>query len=150
MSEYIPKMSDDEIRTQLAFVQELMASRQPDFVIGDDYLRRWWVIPRNYHSNIYLHEILRDDQDRDLHNHPWDSVSMILQGGYKEITPEGEFIRRAGDVVHRKASDFHRLEMIGGKPCITLFHTGPAINDWGFDTKIGFVPWREYMEGVGQ
>ncbi|MGE4307333.1 MAG: hypothetical protein AB7E24_25275 [Novosphingobium sp.] len=30
--------------------------RSPDFVIGDNYLRRWWVVPRNRFCNAYLHE----------------------------------------------------------------------------------------------
>lgn len=38
----------------------------PDFVIGDDYLRRWWVIPRNPYANVYLHEILHSDEGRDF------------------------------------------------------------------------------------
>jgi hypothetical protein len=66
--------------------------REPDFVIGADspggpYMRRWWIIPRNRFLNIYLHQILRDDDDRALHDHPWWNVSIILRGGYFECTP---------------------------------------------------------------
>lgn len=46
--------------------------RLPDFVIGDDpdrpYLRRWWIVPRNEYCNVYLHEILRSDDDRAGHD----------------------------------------------------------------------------------
>jgi hypothetical protein len=49
-------------------------NRQPDFVIGGPaapYLRRHWLIPRNRFFNIYVHEFLRSDDDRALHDHPW-------------------------------------------------------------------------------
>src|SRR3546814_4215417 len=64
--------------------------RPPNFVIGgqqDPYMRRWWVIPRNRFINIYLHQVLRPDDDRALHDHPWINLSIILDGGYWEITP---------------------------------------------------------------
>jgi hypothetical protein len=48
--------------------------RRPDFIIGgadNPYLLRWWIIPRNRWCNVYLHKILRDDDPRALHDHPW-------------------------------------------------------------------------------
>ena len=119
----------------------------PHFVIGDHYLERWYVLPRNERCNVYLHRICHSDDDRALHDHPWPNVSVILSGTYKEITPEGEFTRTAGDVVHRSAKDRHRLIVDGDKPVVTLFVTGPAERDWGFwcgpdgDT---FVHWRDF------
>jgi hypothetical protein len=62
--------------------------RDPDFVIGRagrPYLRRWWVIPRNRWFNIYLQEILQDDDDRALHDHPWVNCSIILRGSYQAM-----------------------------------------------------------------
>ena len=60
-------------------------ARKPDFVIGEPvapYLRRWWIIPRNEQMNVYLHEILRDDDDRALHDHPWANTSYVIEGRY--------------------------------------------------------------------
>jgi hypothetical protein len=72
-------------------------ARKPDLVIGGDanpYLRRWYVIPRNPVFNIYLHEIVRSDEDRALHCHPWINLSILLEGSYVEHT-----IRAGG--IHR-------------------------------------------------
>jgi hypothetical protein len=124
--------------------------REPDFVIGDPnnpYMRRWWIVPRNEQQNVYLHEILRDDDDRALHDHPWDNVSQLLIGRYREVTPIGNFIREAGSLVQRKATDAHRLELIGSEPCISLFFTGPKVRDWGFHCPKGFVGWRDFTGG---
>lgn len=122
--------------------------RTPDFVIGlPAYLRRWWIVPRNEQQNVYLHEILRDDDDRALHDHPWQNTSWVLIGGYREVTPNGVFLREAGSIVHRKATDSHRLELIDGQPCVSLFFTGPKVRDWGFHCPKGWVPWQEFTAG---
>jgi hypothetical protein len=125
--------------------------RSPDFVIGDPdkpYLRRWWIIPRNEGCNVYLHEILRSDDDRALHDHPWENTSYLIDGGYLEITPDGEFQRGPGDIVTRQATDSHRLIMPDGGKAISLFMTGPKVRDWGFHCPNGWVHWRDFTGGA--
>jgi len=60
-----------------AWAQTIMA-RQQDVTIGEDYMRRWWGIPRNENANVYLHRILRSDDDRAMHDHPWSNISYLL------------------------------------------------------------------------
>lgn len=149
--------------------------RAPDFVIGNPdapYLRRWWILPRNRFFNIYLHQILRSDDDRALHDHPWWNVSIILKGGYREWMPMhlpkhkltlpncsqqiGE-IRKPGDFIFRAARYAHRLELLndGYKnppqaiPCWSLFITGPRIREWGFICPNGWRHWRDFI-GVAE
>lgn len=123
----------------------LMASRPPDFIIGANYLRRWWAIPRNPFCNVYLHEFTGSDDDRALHDHPWASTSVILQGAYWEHTPEGRFLRDEGDVVSRAAEALHRVELVHGGTVVTLFMTGPKVRDWGFACPQGWVPWQDFV-----
>lgn len=126
---------------------ELMMSRSPDFVISHndiDYLRRWWIVPRNKFANVYLHKILKPDDPRALHDHPWDNSSLIIKGRYLEITPVGEFVRTAGDIINRSATDLHRLELIDSEPIISLFRTGPVIREWGFQCPQGWRHWKEF------
>jgi hypothetical protein len=141
--------------------------RDPDFVIGDPdnpYMRRWWIVPRNEFCNVYLHEILRSDDDRALHDHPWANTSLLIDGEYQEVVPfyakiyKGpgqqpdmltQMTRRAGDVITRRATDAHRLVIPdGGKPVISLFMTGPKIRDWGFWCPQGWRHWREFTGGA--
>ncbi|MAW99884.1 MAG: hypothetical protein CMN72_09600 [Sphingomonas sp.] len=123
--------------------------RDPDFVIGAPaYLRRWWIVPRNEKQNVYLHEGLRDDDDRALHDHPWANQSYLIRGRYREITPDGAFIREPGSLITRAATDAHRLELVDGEPFVSLFFTGPKVRDWGFHCRKGFVPWRDFTAGV--
>lgn len=50
------------------------------------YMLRWWLIARNAFFNIYLHNVLRSDDDLALHDHPWWNFSIVLDGGYFEHT----------------------------------------------------------------
>jgi len=129
-----------------AWARGIMASRPADFVIGDSYLLRWWVIPRNDRCNVYLHEFRRSDDDRALHDHPWQSTSCLLFGRYFEHTPEGVFERRAGDVSSRAAEALHRVELAPGETAISLFITGPKVREWGFACPQGWRHWREFVD----
>src|SRR5216684_5751014 len=96
----------------------IAANPKPDFHVGPDddhQLQRWFVVPRNEITNIYLHRFLRSDEDRALHDHPWDNRSWILSGEYVEHLLDGTSItRHEGDVVERKAIEAHRVELIAG------------------------------------
>lgn len=147
-------------------------SRVPDFIVKNergDYLRRWWLIPRNPFFNLYLHHIVGDDDDRALHCHPWLNASLILRGGYREIVPISQaqsaaldyapgftysLKRRAGDLVVRSGSTRHRLVSAPAHDCWTLFITGPQYRlilwlrtgcTWGFHCKSRFLGWKKFV-----
>jgi hypothetical protein len=129
----------------------------PHFIIGtkaDPYLYRWYVIPRNPWLNIYLHKFLRDDEDRALHDHPWWFVSLILKGGYFEVTPTGTIERGWLSLGFRPALWRHRVVLpraygdnhaVGRMvPAWTLVITGRKVREWGFWCPKGFVVWTEF------
>lgn len=123
--------------------------RTPDFMIGGaerPYMLRWYVIPRNRFFNVYRHVIKRSDDDRALHDHPWWSFSICLDGGMLEILP-GAVRRqvRTGDFVLRTAKAAHRLELREGEVCETLFITGPKIREWGFHCPQGWRRWQDFV-----
>lgn len=131
---------------------------------GQDYLRRWLLTPWSADShpfkhrrrpNIYLHHILASDDDRALHDHPWDNLSIVLWGGYTEhlfayppregqpLPPVITKRRRPGSIVYRKAEQAHRLELNPRwksellnngreRPCWSLFITWRKRREWGF------------------
>ena len=132
----------------------LRPDRAPDFIIGDPdrpYMLRWWLLPRNDVFNIYYHRILRDDDDRALHDHPWPSFSIMVSGQMVEVTPEGERLIKPRDCVYRGPEFAHRLQLVDAAPVETLFITGPKVRDWGFHCPGGFVQWRDFVgDDVGQ
>jgi len=58
--------------------------------------------------------------DMEMHSHPWDYMSIVLWGGYKETTLSGTKTYGVGSIIKHKHSEFHSLELIKDK-CITLF-----------------------------
>lgn len=146
----------------------------PHFTIAkpdaSPYLRRWFLTPWSSDDhrlkakrlpNVYLHQILRSDDDRALHDHPWDNISIILWGGYiehvferppvegMEMPPVTTKRRRMFSIVRRKAEDAHRLELYRNpgadgpgsvndifygeeKPCWSIFITWRKRREWGF------------------
>lgn len=151
-----------------AALVRLLARRKVGLAIGgaaDPYMHRRYVIPRNRFFNVYCHQILRDDDDRALHDHPWPNLSIVLTGGYREIMfvrrhrhgmplpATIEAFRRPGSVVARRAATAHRLALARGAdgrpvPAWTLFITGPVLRDWGFWCGGGrWVHWRLFTAG---
>lgn len=120
--------------------------RPPDFIIGDNYLRRWHLIPRNNTFNIYLHHIRKSDDDRALHDHPYWNVSIILRGWYVEMMPGKQRVRGAGDIVFRRARDAHRLVVPYGGSAWSLFVTGPRRRIWGFHCPQGWRAWFDFVD----
>lgn len=137
----------------MKWYERISISRSPDFIIGGKeypYLKRWWVIPRNRFFNIYLHQFLRSDDDRALHDHPWINCSYLLQGEYTEWTIAAggvhhRQIMRQGDWKFRRAKFAHRIELHKG-PCWSLFITGPVIREWGFHCVNGWRPWQLFTD----
>lgn len=147
--------------------------RAPNFTIGpkhDPYLRRWFIVPRNRFLNVYLHKIMRDDDDRALHDHPWASLSIVLRGVIGEYYADNptdkngkpEMIVRerwfeSGDIVYRGSRSAHRLIVAREKresspgyypaqPVWTLFITGPTIRKWGFWCPDSWRYWRDFVK----
>lgn len=143
--------------------------RKPDLIIGPPstpYLLRWHVLLTPW-FRVYLHKMLRDDDDRALHDHPWSNVSIILRGGFVEVLPSVQpgisptldidvpvaarsiyrVFRRPGSFTFRRATDSHRLELPKDGPGYSwsLFITGAYQRRWGFHCPKG---WRSYRDFV--
>lgn len=129
----------------------LASSRKPDFVIGPDYLRRWYLIPRNAFFNVYLHQFLHSDEDRALHDHMYVNLSILLQGTYIEHQILQGGVQRAtryhaGDWKFRWPTQAHRIEIDPNGECWTLFLTGPRVREWGFHCPKGWRHWKDFVD----
>lgn len=136
-------------------VMQAATQREPDFVVGGaerPYLRRWFLTPRDDGPGVYLHHFLRSDDDRALHDHPYESTSIILTGQYIEHLADGRgYLRQAGWTGSRSATEAHRVELLQDEagnplPVWTLFLHGPRVRDWGFHCPQGWVPWQQFVD----
>lgn len=151
------------------WIRTLLSGRPHQSIGGEEnpYLRRWYLIPHNRWINVYLHQFLRDDDDRALHDHPWWFASLMVRGGYYEWmecpTPSqcrlsfGDQcvrVRRAPSIAFRRATHRHRVQLMRDEssqpiPCWTIVITGPRVREWGFWCPKGFVPWRRFLDVDG-
>lgn len=105
-------------------------------------MRRWvlktpWFLLR-------LHHIMRSDNDRHFHDHPFDFTSFILRGGYVEYTPGNPLrVCLPGSIVNRRAEDLHYLKLIGDSAW-TFVVTSPYYREWGFHTEDGWIKADQY------
>lgn len=132
-----------------------------------EYIDRWYIIPRNSFFNIYLHRYHGGDQFRYPHDHPWNSISIVLRGAlieenYTHIAGWNSDFSCQVEVLkpfrpkYRTAEAIHRVLLPDGGEGKTwsLFITTRKRRGWGFwiDEGKTFVPWdstaREefYME----
>lgn len=133
----------------------------PTQIIGPDhdpYMLRWILFRFRHWPRVYLHKILRSDDDRALHDHPWWFISFLLKGSYTEQTPQGAVRRDSPSVAFRPLSTRHRVWLPEGFHAWTLVITGPDVRGWGFwcpdidqGTHVGdhWVPWRQF-DGCGE
>lgn len=134
---------------------QLRNGRPPNHVIGpqeDPYIMRWYVTPRRpWLPGAYLHLIFRSDKAFALHDHPWWNISYVLKGQYVEVTIdkggcERRTLRKAGDLVFRRATAAHRIEITPGEPVCSLFIHGHVSRSWGFHCpKNGWTHWKTVM-----
>ena len=131
------------------------------------YLKRWFIkkgwgnerwstvvknkepgVQRSGNFAILVHKIMRSDEDRELHDHPWSFLSFILRNGYVEETPGGRFKRIWPLQVIRRAANWrHRVIIPNGKPAWTLVLTGKKTKSWSFFDQNGRgTPWRDFLK----
>jgi hypothetical protein len=143
------------------------ASRTPYTpIITDDllYMERFWLLnpyppmssgAKNWFPiSIRLHHIHLPDQDRHLHDHPWNARTFILRGNYVEVRPVMSWLgtsfdrpisRNAGDTATLKFGECHRITQVSPGGVWTLFVTGKYRGTWGFMVDGAKVQWRQYL-----
>ena len=101
-------------------------------------------------GTLRLHHILRSDEDRHLHDHPFDFTSFLLTGSYMEVQPDQEdpqrhraVVRPRFSIVRKKAENLHKL--ILDKPVWTFVIGRPKRREWGFQTERGWIHHRQYV-----
>jgi hypothetical protein len=166
-------------RAKLTPYQHIMSADGTEMYMG-----RWWLFnpySRETHKaalwwcpwSFRIHHIMRPDEDRDLHDHPWNARTIILRGWYTEQRPAGaewkkavmagmvsnpeqkwvdwvmkdacEWIKRdQGDTASLNHGEYHRIDQVSPGGVITLFITSKWRGDWGFLVNGVKVPWRTY------
>jgi|GEM_PF-1954875 len=111
------------------------------------YLYRWTLILFGY--SIRIHHWLKSDDRRFFHDHSCDLISIILKGGYTNVTPNGKFAVKAGSIWFAKADKRHYLDILR-EGAWTLLLCGRPYRHWGFwVTDIHMLRPLEYFHRYG-
>lgn len=116
----------------------------------ESYLERFYILSTPW-LGIYLHRFWSSDDDG-LHDHPWHSASILLQGGYLEEEPERQKVpygpteikyrRPLRPIIKfRTKYDAHRITVPEGTEgqCWSLFiRFGIKRRMWGFYRNRGW------------
>ena len=128
-----------------------------------EYLERFYILSTSW-IGVYLHRFWSDDDDG-LHDHPWNSVSVLLNGCYveempeRQVVPYGPTIKKKRYPLHpvffvRSKYDAHRITLLRredaeaeeehhwvGAPIWSLFiRFGTKRRVWGFYRQGGWKP----------
>lgn len=138
----------------------------------DGYMNRYWLFNKYEYTpgtdeagydkrkykwlpSIRVHHILREDQGRDMHDHPWEARTIILKGFYTEHRMQyyiggGEYIahlyaRMAGDTAPLNLGEFHEITEVSYGGVWTMFFTWKYQGVWGFIVDGVKIPWKQYL-----
>lgn len=136
---------------------------------GRVYLDRWGL-GHDRIGRVFLHKMSAPDPGRDLHDHPWWFVSLVLWGGYTEERADtrtaphlariaelyGSPSCRRGVVRRRRLlsvkamalGECHTITELQRSTCWTLVLGGPRRRTWGFYLPHGWVSEAEYDRTV--
>ncbi|MGN6703577.1 MAG: hypothetical protein ACTHKB_11515 [Burkholderiaceae bacterium] len=131
------------------------ALRTPDDHL-DGYMLRFWLFnPYNRETrrprypwiplSIRVHKILRADNARHPHDHPWNARTIILDGWYLEQRDNESFLRMTGDTAKIGFGEYHHIAAVSPGGVWTLFIMGRYRGTWGFRVDGRKINYREYL-----
>jgi len=118
-----------------------------DRLENEPYLIRYYLFLKDrkwFPFNVFLHKFMKGDPD-ELHDHPWPYATLILKGGYWEVTPKGRYWRGPGSFRLAGPKSLHRVELEPGVHAWTLFMPGPKLREWGFIVKGKWMQHEKYF-----
>lgn len=126
-----------------------------DFGGVKDYLYRWSLwLPFGW--SLKIHKIVRADNDRCEHDHPWWFIRFIIYGGYLEKIKGKLHDRKpwrpwAFWRVYPCLSSFqHRIVKLHKKSNWSLVLCGKNRGHWGFVTKKGWIDWKTFLDSAAR
>lgn len=93
------------------------------------YLKRWRIETPWF--SIRLHHWFHSDDNRNMHDHPWNFYTLILKGSYLDESKYGAERVKAGRIYYRPATHAHWVHLDKSRVW-SLILTGPKIRRWGF------------------
>lgn len=119
---------------------------------GELHFRRYRIFSTPWFK-IFIHRIYKSDEDKHMHTHPWNFVTIILSGNYKECVVQewySEHVlsgeqwenRKKFRPYFHKAGFAHKLYL--NSPVTTLVFCFGKNKKWGYVTDDGIIDNSDY------
>lgn len=114
---------------------------------GELHFRRWKILYTPWFK-INLHGIYKEDEDKHLHNHPFDFFNIVLRGAYIEELRYGKMnFRFPLDCKIVKGGVYHKIQhLINCKAVYTLNIMWNFKDTWGYDVNYSHIDHKTYRE----
>jgi hypothetical protein len=147
----------------IQFIRKLFLVKEIVSKEGVVHFRRYRLLSTPW-FNIYVHNILASDEDRDPHDHPWSFIAFMFWGSYLEEwlgayedwsywnPPKGfghdlrKSIRQMGSLYYHNAKDFHKITLRTPSVWTLVFASGRKRPGWGYQTRQGWIQFQEYRQ----
>lgn len=113
---------------------------------GEVHFRRWSIFENKW-FRIYLHQILKADEDAHEHTHPWNFISWLISGTYIEDSNGKATFRKTGSLLHRKADVPHKLISVSPGCLSLVFAYGKRVT-WGYAVNNVYGGLRKASNGL--
>lgn len=135
------------------FLYNLTANRPCKLISrdGQPYLERYFLF-QCLGLTFYLHRFVGGDGDKELHDHPFDALSLILAGSYLEELPVR--ISLSQGIIKRRrrvrwlnwirAGRMHRIVSIRPETWTLFIHNRRRGRTWGFYTEAEPTPGQNW------
>jgi len=97
---------------------------------------------------IRFHKWFGDDDQRALHCHPFNFFTIVLNGGYTDVSESGDDILRAGSFRFRKAEYKHSVRDVIPNTR-TILITSKTLRRWGFYISGKLIKRDKYFAKYG-
>jgi hypothetical protein len=144
----------------MKLIRKLFLTKEIVSKEGKVHFRRYRLLATPW-FNIYIHQILKSDEEAHMHDHPWHFQSYIIKGSYAEKwteypdhlyafesvwsskpAMEGLAPRR---VIRHHARDAHKITLL--TPDVwTFVITWGRKRLWGYQTEQGWIDFKTYRE----
>lgn len=110
---------------------------------GNVHFRRWLLFSLPW-FDVCIHQILRRDEDRHEHSHPWWFCGIILWGGYVE-TRDGKSIRRGWLSPGKMRRDqYHQVIRLLDSTWTLVIRSRYRDDNWGYNVDGKHVIHTDY------
>lgn len=109
---------------------------------------RWTLFSSDW-LKVLVHHFMPGSDDPDTHDHPRPFITLVLRGGYWDITEDGKREAVFAPALrYRRAEHAHRT-LVGRKGAWTIVVMGKVTRPWGFFRDKVWYHFKDYERIFG-